>query len=68
MVEHETSEGLFRFGRALDDKEETAYSAPFVERHLTRALEELARQLEGEMERAVHASAVTAAVSSDNPS
>ena len=46
VVEHEASEGLFRFGRALDDKEETAYSAPFIERHLTRALEELAGYLD----------------------
>ena len=46
VVEHEASEGLFRFGRALEDEEETAYSGPFIERHLTRALEELAGYLD----------------------
>jgi hypothetical protein len=41
VVEAETDEGLFRFGRPLEDDEVTQYSAPFIERHLVRALDEL---------------------------
>jgi hypothetical protein len=48
VLEHEASDGLFRFGRALEDEEAAAYSAPFLERHLTGALEELGRLLDDE--------------------
>jgi hypothetical protein len=45
VVEAETAEGLFRFGRPLENEEVTKYSAPFIERHLGRALDELEKLL-----------------------
>lgn len=46
VVEEEASEGLFRFGRPLENEEVAKYSASFIERHLTRALGELRMQTE----------------------
>ena len=60
VIEDEISEGLFRFGRPLEGEEAAAYSAPFLERHLTRALEELAGLLDGEREHTVPVPSVLA--------
>jgi hypothetical protein len=59
VAEHEASEGLFRFGRPLEGEESKAYSAPFLERHLTSALEELGRLLNGETVHAIPVASVT---------
>jgi hypothetical protein len=48
VVEAEAAEGLFRFGRPLANEEVTKYSAPFIERHLTCALDELGKLLGAE--------------------
>jgi hypothetical protein len=45
VVEAEEAEGLFRFGRPLENEEVTKYSAPFIERHLAGALEQLGKLL-----------------------
>jgi hypothetical protein len=47
VVEAETAEGLFRFGRPLENEEVVKYSAQFIERHLTGALDELSKLLVG---------------------
>ncbi|MGO8946732.1 MAG: hypothetical protein ACLQUY_03515 [Ktedonobacterales bacterium] len=46
VVEKEEAEGLFRFGRPLEDEEVAKYSDPFVERHITRAMVQLQARLE----------------------
>ncbi len=50
VAETEASEGLFRFGRPLENEEVAKYSTPFVERHLTQALDELHLLLAGQLE------------------
>ena len=46
-LETEESSGHFRFGRPLQDEEELTYTAPFLERHFSRALGELRLLLPG---------------------
>jgi hypothetical protein len=45
VVEADAAEGLFGFGRPLENEEVTKYSAPFIERHLAHALDELEKLL-----------------------
>jgi hypothetical protein len=47
VVESEAAEGVFRFGRPLENEEVAKYSAPFIERHLARALDVLGKLLVG---------------------